>query len=96
MCIEMSCYDEIIDFYNDKSRSTASTQLWFGSYLIKLMGNLSKSQNPKYVKNCIIIMLCLFKNRAPDLYHTQGKSYKDIDLIEKEYLYEALREELNN
>ena len=95
-CIDMSCYDEIIVFYNDKSRSTASTQLWFDGYLIKLMNNLSESQNPKYVKNCIIIMLSLFKNKAPDRYHTQGKKVEELKKIEKKYLLEALQTELNN
>ena len=96
MCIEMSCYDEILDFYQDKSRSTVSTQLWLDGYLIKLMNILSTSQNPKYVKNCIIVMLSLFKDSVPDHYHTRGKSTEELKSSEKKYLYRALELELNN
>jgi len=96
MCIDMSCYDDILDFYKNKSRSTVSTQLWLDGYLIKLMNNLSKSQNPKYVKNCIIIILCLFKDKAPDRYHTQGKAFKELKFSEKKHLLKALKQELYN
>ena len=92
----MSCYDDILAFYNDKGRSTISTQLWLDGYLIKLMNNLSTSQDPKYVKNCILIMLCLFKNKAPDRYHSKGKSTEELKISEKKYLIQALQLELNN
>ena len=96
MCIDMSCYDDILDFYNNKRRSTTSTQLWLDGYLIKLMNHLSTSHNPKYVKNCIILMISLFKEHAPDHYHSQGKSIKELSFPEKKYLVKSLKLELNN
>jgi len=94
--MNMSCYNEILDFYNNKRRSTASTQLWLDGYLIKLMNNLSTSRNPNYIKNCIIVMLSLFKDKAPDRYHSQGKALKELKTPEKKYLFSALKKELNN
>jgi len=89
----MACYDEILSFYNDKSRSDLSTEIWWQKYIIRLMNNLAEKQSNKNdleVTNCLILLLNLFVVKDPIL---QGKSIEELTLDEKSKMLQELRSE---
>ena len=92
----MDCYDEILSFYNNKYRSNDSSVLWYNKYLVKLMKELTKSNNKLHVKNCLILLLNLFSRNVPDHYHNHGKLVKDLNKKEGKVFLELLKSEFNN
>ena len=93
-----TCIDRILQFYEDKSLvNTPQGRIWLSQVLIRLMKELDEGQsNFLEVRNCLILLLNLFTNiKAPDHYHTKGKSIEDLTEKEKRQLFSLLKSEIN-
>jgi hypothetical protein len=87
---EEELYNEIVQKY---IQSEKQKELWKNRIYIRLMNDFEKINNPKVIKNAIILMLSLFENIPPDIYNTRGKKIEEISMEKKEVILKQLRKE---
>lgn len=65
--IEPECYYEIVDFYENKNRTSRKTEFWKNFIIINLMKQLRKGKNENQIRNCIILIMVLLGNVPCDI-----------------------------
>ena len=89
MMKELDFYDEILDFYENKTEnSQENSEFWVLNYLINVMNEYN--YNDKEIKNCLILLLNLLVIDSPDRFNNIGKSANSLIGIENKFLLEIL------
>ena len=89
----MTCFDEILDFYNDENRTHISTELWINKFIANLFSGTLREQNYLQIRNCLLLLLNLFRVELPDHYHHKGKSFIELESEEKKSFKKILEQE---
>ena len=100
----MDCVENILDFYNRKSKDeeiglSQFNKVWLSNLLIKFMHNFNSGRtNDLELKNCLILLVNLFSNNdSPDNYNHRGKNTQELVDNERTDYKEILKSEfLNN
>jgi hypothetical protein len=100
----MDCVENILDFYNRKSKDeeiglSQFNKVWLSNLLIKFMHNFNSGRtNDLELKNCLILLVNLFSNNdSPDNYNHRGKNTQELGEKERGDYKEILKSEfLNN
>jgi len=91
--IEIDCYEKILKFFQDKSRSRMDTDLWKTQSLMKIMEVWDRTKNIFLVRNSLILLISLFENLPPDLYNNRGININRLKERDKELLRSQLKKE---
>jgi hypothetical protein len=96
----MGCVDNILDFYNDKSKDeeidlSHFNKVWLSNLLIKIMKNFNQGRtNDLELQNCLILLVNLFsEDDSPDFYNKKGKNARELLNNDKSSYIDVLKSE---
>lgn len=90
---ELELYLKIVDIIQDDTISLENKEKWKNQSIIELMKLLENTQNRTFVTNALILILSLFEDIPPDIYHTRGNNINCISEKDKKSLILKLKNE---
>ncbi len=76
---ELECYTKIINqFLKEVGKNPSAMEIWKDKMIIELMNLLKKTKEKNMVKNALIVVLSLFKDKPLDILSNTGDNIKTL------------------
>lgn len=90
---ELELYLKIVDIYQDDTISLENKEILKNQSIIELMKLLERTQNKPFITNALILILSLYEDIPPDIYHNRGHNINCISENDKKSLILNLKNE---
>ncbi len=90
---EIEPFNQILELYKEVEQDPSKRVRLMGKSFIELMSLADNSEYNEVIKNGLILIQALFEDKAPDMYHSKGCSFDQLDIKDKCVVLDILKKE---